>query len=76
MAFSSFETNGLFYLNVPSNGPYHTYPLDCYRFYPDAGSGIVEWGIEADTKNLIVLESFIGNKKLDNWNDFMYFLKG
>ena len=74
--FRVLKPNGLFYLNVPSNGPYHTYPLDCYRFYPDAGNGIVEWGVRSGYKNLIVLESFIGNKKLDNWNDFVcIFLK-
>ena len=74
--FRVLKPNGLFYLNAPSNGPYHTYPLDCYRFYPDAGNGIVEWGVRNGYKNLIVLESFIGNKKLDNWNDFVcIFLK-
>lgn len=26
----------LIYLNVPSEGPYHPYPLDCWRFMPDA----------------------------------------
>ena len=74
--FRVLKPNGLFYMNAPSNGPYHTYPLDCYRFYPDAGNGIVEWGVRSGFKNLIVLESFIGNKKLDNWNDFVcIFLK-
>ena len=74
--FRVLKPNGLFYLNAPSNGPYHTYPQDCYRFYPDAGNGIVEWGVRSGYKNLIVLESFIGNKKLDNWNDFVcIFLK-
>ena len=74
--FRVLKPNGLFYLNAPSNGPYHTYPLDCYRFYPDAGQGIVEWSIRSGYKNLVILESFIGNKKLDNWNDFVcVFLK-
>ena len=74
--FRVLKPNGLFYLNAPSNGPYHTYPLDCYRFYPDAAQGIAEWGIRSGYKNLIVLESFIGNKKLDNWNDYVcIFLK-
>ena len=33
--------NGLFYLNAPSNGDFHRWPVDCYRFYPDAGKGLV-----------------------------------
>ena len=74
--FRVLKPNGVFYLNAPSNGPYHTYPEDCYRFYPDAGNGILEWGIRSGFKNLIILESFIGNKKNDNWNDFIcIFLK-
>lgn len=74
--FRVLKPNGLFYLNAPSNGPYHTYPLDCYRFYPDAGKGLVEWGVRSGYKNLIILESFIGDKKLDNWNDYVcIFLK-
>ena len=74
--FRVLKPNGLFYLNAPSNGPYHTYPVDCYRFYPDAGTGIVEWGKRSGFKNLVILESFIGLKKNDNWNDFVcIFLK-
>jgi SAM-dependent methyltransferase len=32
---------GLFYLNAPSNGPFHRYPVDCWRFYPDSGNALV-----------------------------------
>jgi SAM-dependent methyltransferase len=32
---------GLFYLNVPSNGPFHRHPVDCWRFYPDSGDALV-----------------------------------
>ena len=74
--FRVLKPNGLFYLNAPSNGPYHTYPVDCYRFYPDSGEGIKEWGIQSGFKNLVILESFIGCKQNDNWNDFVcIFLK-
>ena len=74
--FRVLKPNGIFYLNAPSNGPYHTYPVDCYRFYPDAGEGIREWSIRSGYNNLVVLESFIGNKKFDNSNDFVcIFLK-
>jgi SAM-dependent methyltransferase len=74
--FRVLKPNGLFYMNAPSNGPYHTYPVDCYRFYPDAGSGIMEWGSLSGYKDFTILESFIGDKKNDNWNDFIcIFLK-
>ena len=69
--FRVLKPDGIFYLNAPSNGPYHTYPVDCYRFYPDAGTAIMEWGIRSGFKNLTILESFIGNKQNDNWNDFV-----
>ena len=74
--FRVLKPNGLFYLNAPSNGPYHTYPVDCYRFYPDSGEGLKEWGIQSGFKDLMILESFIGCKQNDNWNDYVcVFLK-
>jgi hypothetical protein len=30
------KDDGLFFLIAPSTGPIHRYPVDCYRFYPDA----------------------------------------
>lgn len=30
------DNNGLLILIAPSSGPIHRYPVDCYRFYPDA----------------------------------------
>lgn len=61
---------GYFYLNVPSNGVYHRYPVDCWRFYPDAGLALAEWarhqGLQAE-----VVESFLLNQIDDIWNDFV-----
>ena len=31
------KPGGAIYMSAPSNGFYHTYPADCWRFYPDAG---------------------------------------
>ena len=31
------------YLNVPSKGKYHQYPIDAWRFFPDAGIGLRDW---------------------------------
>ncbi len=45
------KPDGLIFLVVPSEGPIHRYPVDCYRFYPDAltalarytGCHLIEW---------------------------------
>lgn len=37
------KDNGLFYINAPSRGQYHAYPVDCWRFYPDAAGALLTW---------------------------------
>jgi GT2 family glycosyltransferase/SAM-dependent methyltransferase len=69
------KPNGLLYLNVPSNGYIHRYPVDSWRFYPDSGRALVSWA-ERNGYVPAVLESFIGEKKYhsiegDAWNDFV-----
>jgi len=64
------KPNGVFYLNAPSNGRYHKYPVDCYRFYPDSGKALCKWGVHSGYKKLVVLESFIGKRNGGLWNDF------
>lgn len=68
--FRVLKPDGLFYMNAPSNGSVHRFPVDCWRFYPDAGNAIVNWGIYSGYKNLISLESFIGKRNKDIWNDY------
>ena len=70
------KSNGLFYLNAPSNGPYHAFPVDCYRFYPDSGKALAKWSNFSGFKNVIMLESFTGKQEKDVWNDYVsIFLK-
>jgi SAM-dependent methyltransferase len=38
------KPSGLLYLNAPTNGPVHRYPTDCWRFYPDSGIALQNWG--------------------------------
>lgn len=68
---------GLFYLNTPSNGSFHRYPVDCWRFYPDSGNALIAWA-KRNKIDATLLESFICDQ-LDNlagWNDFVaVFLK-
>lgn len=65
------KPGGLIYLNAPSNGAYHRYPIDAWRFYPDAGLALEKWAIQNKYK-LSLLESFIGARsEEDIWNDFV-----
>lgn len=67
---------GYAYLNVPSNGRYHQHPLDCWRFYPDAGVALAGW---ARRKGLDVtlIESFIASRRDAEWNDaILIFTRG
>lgn len=69
------KPEGLFYLNVPSNGPFHRYPVDCWRFYPDSGNALVAWA-QRSGYNSIQLESFTTGQDEGIWNDFVsIFLK-
>lgn len=69
------KPGGLFYLNAPSNGEFHRYPVDCWRFYPDAGMALVNWATRSGYRPAL-LESFTTHQRLDIWNDFVaVFLK-
>lgn len=67
------KPTGLIYLNMPSNGMVHRYPIDGWRFYPDSGLSLAKWA-RHNSYNSVLLESFIGEKTGDNlgegmWND-------
>lgn len=49
--------DGLFYLNVPSSGNFHRFPVDCWRFYPDSGLALVNWARRSGI-NAALLESY------------------
>ena len=59
---------GLFYLNAPSNGMFHPYPVDCWRFYPDSGVALANWA-RRNGINAILLESYISAQLSDGWSD-------
>jgi SAM-dependent methyltransferase len=61
---------GLLYVNAPSNGDFHRYPLDCWRFYPDAGVALVKWAARRNIP-LELIESFIGQPRAERWADFV-----
>jgi len=62
--------DGLFYLNVPSNGDFHRYPVDCWRFYPDSGRALVTWA-KRNGMNPALLESYTSIQIKDQWNDYV-----
>ena len=63
------KPTGVFYLNVPSNGFFHRFPVDCWRFYPDSGMALQNWGRRSGY-NVALLESFIGDQMPHEWEDF------
>lgn len=38
------KKDGYIYINVPSTGPYHGFPGDCWRFYKDSWKALIKWG--------------------------------
>lgn len=76
----TLKPTGLLYINVPSNGMVHRYPIDSWRLYPDAGHALVNWA-KRHGEQAILLESFIAPKMgaipgEGMWNDFVaVFLK-
>lgn len=64
------KPNGLFYINAPSNGMFHRFPVDCWRFYPDSGVALQNWGRRSGY-SCALLESFIGQQNNHGWNDFV-----
>lgn len=70
------KKGGLLYINAPSNGYYHKWPVDCWRFYPDAGIAFVNWANRNGYQTTLV-ESFIGKHSEGSiseggmWNDFV-----
>lgn len=63
------KPSGLFYMNVPSNGLFHRYPVDCWRFYPDSGKALATWG-NHNKIDVCLLESFTSAQDADIWNDY------
>lgn len=69
------KPSGVMYINAPSDGPFHQFPVDCWRFYPDSGLALQNWGRRSGF-DCVLLESFLGTQKTDVWHDFVgVFLK-
>ena len=67
------KPEGLFYLNAPSSGNFHRYPVDCWRFYPDSGRALITWA-KRNGIGAAMLESY--TQKGGSWQDYVaVFLK-
>lgn len=64
------KPGGLCYLNVPSNGPVHGYPVDCWRFYPDSGEALAKWATRQGLPTAL-LESFTTAQNGGQFNDYV-----
>lgn len=66
---------GYIYVNAPSNGSYHCYPGDNWRFYSDAGQSLAYWSCFQFANEPIfpvkVVETFHILPKHDIWMDFV-----
>lgn len=61
---------GYIYINSPSNGAFHRYPQDNWRFYPDSGHALATWA-NSQGFDVALIESFIAKREHDIWNDFV-----
>ncbi|MBK7548459.1 MAG: class I SAM-dependent methyltransferase [Rhodoferax sp.] len=69
------KPTGLLYLNAPSNGNFHRFPVDCWRFYPDSANALVTWGKRSGL-NCVAVESYTSNQRKNTFNDYVaIFLK-
>jgi len=66
----TLKPQGLLYLNAPSNGSFHRYPVDCWRFFPDSGKALEKWARRQGMKPAL-LESFVSQQLVNPWSDFV-----
>lgn len=69
------KSDGFIYINAPTNGIYHCYPGDNWRFYSDAGQALAYWsGIQMGNEEIHpvkVVETFHIVPMHDIWIDFI-----
>jgi len=63
-------TRRYIYISAPVAGPIHRHPVDCWRFYPDAGKALEAWA-RWNGIDLRLMESFIIPPRGDVWHDFV-----
>ena len=66
------KPGGMIYVNSPSNGYVHRHPVDCWRFYPDAGQALAKWAAR-NGQTVTLVETFMGQEDPDvaHWIDWV-----
>ena len=66
------KPGGFIYVNSPSNGYVHRHPVDCWRFYPDAGQALAKWAVR-NGHHVELVETFMGEPDEDvaHWIDWV-----
>lgn len=64
------KPGGYIYVNAPSNGVYHKYPEDNWRFYQGAGQALAYWA-SREGYPVSVEECFFTLPMNDIWTDFV-----
>ena len=49
---------GLFYLNAPSNGDFHRYPVDCWRIMPDGMRYLFEEALQLERYDIGIMSQY------------------
>lgn len=60
------KPKGFLYINAPSAGSHHAYPVDCWRFYLDSWKALEGWGKESGC-NIRLLEAYVD--PTGDWKD-------
>jgi SAM-dependent methyltransferase len=60
------KSDGLIYINVPSSGEYHAYPVDCWRFRIDSALALMNWG-QRNNYPVRLLEAYTDSE--EPWKD-------
>jgi len=65
------KANGFIYINAPSNGPFHRFPVDGFRFYPDASIAFLKLIREFHPSAILIESSISEQSPGEPWNDFV-----
>ena len=65
------KKDGIFFLNVPSNGNIHRHENDSWRFYPDSALALQKWGERNGFDNICLEHFTTDHKGRDIWNDYV-----
>ena len=60
------KPGGILYINAPSSGSYHAYPVDCWRFYADSWKALEKWAIE-NGYAMELIQTYVDIR--DQWKD-------